>query len=69
MIPSERLSFWYPLHNWAGKADSSGWMTKFSPESSDPEADTTAWEQEIDRLVYELYGLTEDEIAIVEGKQ
>jgi len=26
-------------------------------------------EREIDRLVYELYGLTEDEIAIVEGKQ
>jgi len=24
-------------------------------------------EQEIDRLVYELYGLTEKEIAIVEG--
>jgi hypothetical protein len=34
----------------------------------DPKADTTAWEREIDRLVYELYGLTEDEIAIVEGK-
>ena len=25
-------------------------------------------EAEIDRLVYELYGLTEEEIAIVEGK-
>jgi len=24
-------------------------------------------EREIDRLVYELYGLTEEEIAIVEG--
>jgi hypothetical protein len=34
----------------------------------DPEADTTALEREIDRLVYELYGLTEKEIAIVEGK-
>ncbi len=33
----------------------------------DPKADTTAWEREIDRLVYELYGLTEEEIAIVEG--
>jgi hypothetical protein len=29
--------------------------------------DTTALEREIDRLVYELYGLTEEEIAIVEG--
>ena len=33
----------------------------------DPKVDTTAWEREIDRLVYELYGLTEEEIAIVEG--
>ena len=32
-----------------------------------PQADTTAEEREIDRLVYDLYGLTEDEIAIVEG--
>lgn len=34
----------------------------------DPQTDTTALEAEIDKLVYELYGLTEDEIAIVEGK-
>ena len=27
-----------------------------------------ATDQEIDALVYELYGLTEDEIAIVEGR-
>jgi len=33
----------------------------------DPAADTTALEAEIDRLVYELYGLTEEEIGIVEG--
>ena len=30
--------------------------------------DTTDLEAEIDRLVYELYGLTEDEIKIIEGK-
>jgi hypothetical protein len=41
---------------------------------ADPAADTSAWEREIDRLVYALYGLspagmiTEEEIAIVEGK-
>ena len=35
----------------------------------DAEADTTAMEREIDRLVYELYELTEEEIKIVEGKQ
>ncbi len=37
-----------------------------SVRKRDPRAETTAFEQEIDRLVYELYGLTEDEIAIVE---
>ncbi len=31
-----------------------------------PEADITALEAEIDQMVYELYGLTEDEIKIVE---
>jgi adenine-specific DNA-methyltransferase len=31
------------------------------------EQDTREWEQEIDRLVYGLYGLSEEEIAIVEG--
>ena len=30
--------------------------------------DTAALEQEIDRLVYALYGLTEAEIALVEGR-
>jgi hypothetical protein len=30
-------------------------------------ADTTAWEKEIDQLVYQLYDLTDEEIAIVEG--
>ncbi|MCK9639845.1 MAG: Eco57I restriction-modification methylase domain-containing protein [Prolixibacteraceae bacterium] len=30
-------------------------------------ADTTALESEIDRLVYQLYGLTDEEIKIVEG--
>jgi len=28
-----------------------------------------ATDRQIDRLVYELYGLTEDEIKIVEGKE
>lgn len=31
-------------------------------------ADTSALEREIDRLVYELYGLTEKEIRIIAGK-
>ena len=33
----------------------------------DPGADTSSLEGEIDALVYALYGVTEAEIAIVEG--
>lgn len=36
---------------------------------TNPDADTSDLENEIDKLVYELYNLTEDEIAIVEGKE
>jgi hypothetical protein len=36
-------------------------------KKKDPAADTTALEREIDHHVYALYGLTPDEIAIVEG--
>ena len=32
------------------------------------EADTSSLEREIDQRVYQIYGLTDDEIAIVEGK-
>ena len=35
---------------------------------TNPSADTSALESEIDRLVYQLYGLTEEEIKIVEGQ-
>jgi len=31
-------------------------------------ADTSELEREIDVLVYELYGLTEEEIGVIEGK-
>ena len=33
-----------------------------------PQADTSRLEEEIDQLVYELYGLTEEEVKVVEGK-
>jgi hypothetical protein len=33
-----------------------------------PSTDTTVLENQIDQLVYQLYGLTEEEIKIVEGK-
>ena len=35
-------------------------------KAADPAADTSALEGEIDRIVYELYGLTEEEIAVIE---
>ena len=37
-------------------------------KNSDPNSDTSELEHKIDLLVYDLYGLTADEIAIVEGK-
>jgi len=36
-------------------------------KATNPSADTSALEAEIDRLVYQLYGLTPEEIAAVEG--
>lgn len=35
-------------------------------KATDPQADISALEGEIDALVYQLYGLTPEEIAIVE---
>ena len=37
-------------------------------KAADPKADTTKQEEEIDRLVYGLYGLTTEEIAVVENQ-
>jgi adenine-specific DNA-methyltransferase len=37
-----------------------------SDKKSDPASDINELEAEINRLVYELYGLTEEEIKIVE---
>ena len=37
-------------------------------KKSNSTADTSEWENEIDQKVYKLYGLTEEEIKIVEGK-
>jgi adenine-specific DNA-methyltransferase len=36
-------------------------------KKENPKADTSTWEKEIDELVYALYGLTEEEIKMVEG--
>ena len=37
-------------------------------KKANPQADTSKEEAEIDRLVYALYGLSEDEVKIVEGR-
>ena len=37
-----------------------------SAKQRDAGADVSAWEREIDQRVYALYGLTADEIKIVE---
>jgi hypothetical protein len=37
-------------------------------KKKDPQADTSALERQIDEMVYKLYGLTPEKIAIVEGK-
>jgi len=41
-------------------------MNHLQQKQEDPSADTRALEAEIDRMVYDLYGLTEEEIRIVE---
>jgi len=37
-------------------------------KAKNPQADTSPLEREIDELVYQLYGLSPEEIAIIEGK-
>lgn len=46
------------------------WMAYFNEQKSKAQAlqaEITRLDREIDALVYELYGLTEEEIGIVEG--
>ncbi|RCK75200.1 MAG: putative type IIS restriction /modification enzyme, N-terminal half [Ignavibacteriae bacterium] len=38
-----------------------------SAKKQNPQSDTSAWEKEIDHLVYQLYELTPEEIEIIEG--
>ena len=34
----------------------------------DPETDTSEWERQIDKLVYDLYGLDDTERKLIEGE-
>jgi hypothetical protein len=47
-------------------APSTGSRTSRPCSSATPRAEAT--DRDIDRLVYELYGLTDEEIAVVEGR-
>jgi hypothetical protein len=38
-----------------------------SDKQNIPDADTSTIEREIDQKVYELYGLTDEEIRVIEG--
>lgn len=54
------------------KKDEFEWMELFEPkkkEAQELQAQITATEKEIDTMVYELYGLSDEEILIVEGSQ
>jgi adenine-specific DNA-methyltransferase len=44
-------------------------MKIFTAKKCDRNADTSELEKAIDALVYQLYGLTEEEIKIVEGER
>ena len=37
-------------------------------KKQNPQADTSNLENQIDQLVYQLYGLTDDEVKIIEDK-
>ena len=39
-----------------------------SVKCKNPEAETSSLEAEIDQIVYDLYGLTEEEVRIIENK-
>jgi hypothetical protein len=38
----------------------------FSAKAANPKADTSSLEARIDKMVYQLYGLTYDEVKVIE---
>ena len=60
MIPLPNVNF--------GQKPISDFTSKIlEAKQANPQADTSALEAQIDQLVYELYGLTQQEIDIIEG--
>ena len=49
--------------------DNHRFSARTAPDKTAIERQIAATDKQIDALVYELYGLTEDEIRIVEGGQ
>jgi hypothetical protein len=54
------------------------WITKMpyrmidqilAVKAANPQKDTSRLEERIDKMVYALYGLTEEEVRVVEGKE
>lgn len=43
-------------------------MQIFEAKKDNPKADTSSIEYEVDQMIYQIYSLTEEEIAIVEGE-
>ena len=61
------MSIPLPIVNEAGQKPITIIVEKIiSLKTANLSADTSALESEIDRLVYQLYGLTEEEIKIIE---
>ena len=61
-----------PIFNFKNQTDQVPFIEKVNQiltlKKEDPKADNSDLETEIDRMVYDLYELTEEEILIVEGK-
>jgi hypothetical protein len=58
----------YECTNTDGSPFVNSWFSLRKVFVDSQQADTSKEESAIDELVYQLYGLTEDEIRIVEGK-
>ena len=55
------------LGMWEGHAIDTSWLGPIPTPKPMLQRQIDATDRQIDRLVYELYGLTEEEIRIVEG--